>query len=71
MNSANQRFMSIQLSLAYPGKIAGNTIIFTSLGISTEYVGLFAMFNVFAKNATVLSRTVHVTQIQNKDYEIR
>lgn len=44
--------LSVQLSLAYPGIVAGNTIIFSAVGLSTDYVGMFSAYNVFIKNAS-------------------
>lgn len=44
--------LSVQLAMAYPGIIAGNTIIFNALGLSTDYVGMFTAYSVFIKNAS-------------------
>lgn len=62
--------MTVQLSLAYPGIVAGNTIIFSALGLSTDYVGLFSAYSVFIKNASaaygMLFRTMEVTEAAYK-----
>lgn len=44
--------LSVQLSLAYPGIIAGDTIIFNALSLPTDYVGMFSAYSVFIKNAS-------------------
>lgn len=62
--------MTVQLSLAYPGITAGNTIIFSALGLPTEYVGLFSVYSVFIKNASaaygMLFRSLEVTEAAYK-----
>lgn len=62
--------MSMQLSLAYPGSTAGNTIIFNALGLPSDYVGLFSAFHVFTKNAVagfrVMYRLLEVTDYAYK-----
>lgn len=62
--------LCVQLSMAYPGITAGNTIIFSSLGLSTDYVGLFSVYSVFIKNASaaygILFRTLEVTEFAYK-----
>lgn len=42
--------LTVQLSLASPGLTEGMTILFQSVGLSTEYVGLFSAYSVFIKN---------------------
>ena len=44
--------ITLQLSLASPGLTPGITLIAESLGMDTDYVGLFSAFRVFTKNAT-------------------
>lgn len=59
--------LSFQLSLAYPGNTAGNTVTFESLGLSTDYIGLFAAYNVFIKNAaaaySMTFRMLEITEV--------
>ena len=42
--------LSIELSMASPGLIAGYAIIFPALGMSAEYVGLFSAFSIVTRN---------------------
>ena len=42
--------LSVELSMASPGLTAGYTVIFQSLGMSAEYVGMFSAFSVVIKN---------------------
>lgn len=66
--------LSVQLSLAYPGITAGNTIIFTALGLSTDFVGLFSVYSVFIKNASaaygMLFRSLESTEAAYKTKNI-
>lgn len=43
--------LTAQLALAYPGSIAGITILFNALGLSPDYIGMFSAYGVFIKNA--------------------
>lgn len=62
--------LCVQLSLAYPGSTAGNTIIFNALGLPADYVGLFSAYSVFIKNAAaafgILFRLMEVTSFAYK-----
>ena len=70
--------LSVQLSMAYPGIVAGNTIIFNALGLSTDYVGIFSAYSVFIKNASaaygILFRELEITETaystENIDIEL-
>lgn len=42
--------LSVELSMASPGLTAGWTIVFSSLGMSTDYVGFFSAYGVFLRN---------------------
>ena len=42
--------LAVELSMASPGLTAGYTVIFQSLGMSAEYVGMFSAFSVVIKN---------------------
>jgi hypothetical protein len=42
--------LSVELSLACPGLTASLTIMFSSLGMSTDYVGFFSAYNVLIRN---------------------
>ena len=42
--------LAVELSMASPGLIAGYTVIFQSLGMSADYVGMFSAFSVVIKN---------------------
>ncbi len=42
--------LSVELSVASPGLTAGWTIMFSSLGMPTDYVGFFSAYGVFIKN---------------------
>ena len=62
--------LSVQLSLAYPGIVAGNTIIFSAVGLSTDYVGMFSAYNVFIKNASAaFGITFRLLEITETDYD--
>ena len=58
--------LCVQLSLAYPGVTAGNTIIFHALGLSTDYVGMFSAYSIFIKNASaaygIAYRALEITE---------
>ena len=61
--------LTFELSLAYPGNTAGNTVIFKSLGLSTDYIGLFSAYNVFIKNAAAAySMTFRMLEITEAAY---
>ena len=42
--------LAAELSMASPGLTAGYTLIFQSLGMSAEYVGMFTVFSIVIKN---------------------
>ena len=42
--------LAVELSMASPGLTAGYTVIFQSLGMSAEYVGMFSAFSIVIKN---------------------
>ena len=44
--------LAVELSMASPGLTAAWTIMFSSLGMSTDYVGFFSAYGVFVKNFT-------------------
>lgn len=59
--------LTVQLSMAYPGGIAGLTILFNALMLPAEHVGLFSAYGVFTKNAAaaygMLFRALEHTEI--------
>ena len=59
--------LTFELSLAYPGSTAGNTVIFKTLGFSTDYIGLFSAYHVFVKNAataySMAFRMLEITEV--------
>ena len=58
--------LTLQLSLAYPGAVAADTIIFTALGLPLEYVAMFSAYSLAIKNATsgysTLMRMLEITE---------
>ena len=42
--------LAVELSMASPGLTAGYTLIFQSLGMSADYVGMFSVFSIVIKN---------------------
>lgn len=61
--------LSVQLLMAYPGIIAGNTIVFNALGLSTDYIGLFSAYSVFIKNASpAYSITYRLLEVTESSY---
>ncbi len=51
--------LAVQLSMASPGMIGGLTILFQSLGLSTEYVGLFSVYKLLTSNALNMYNAVY------------
>ena len=62
--------LTVQISLAYPGSVAANTIIFTALGLPLEYVGMFSAYGLATKNASIgfntLMRFLEITEAAYK-----
>lgn len=51
--------LTVGLSLAYPGHIAGITIIFNALGLPSDYIGMFSAYSVLIKNAAAAFGTFY------------
>ena len=51
--------LSLEQALASPGMAAACTIIFSSLGIEVGYVGIFAAYSVFYRNAEAVFDVIY------------
>lgn len=49
--------MTVQLSMASPGRTAGWTLLFGALSLPVEYIGAFSAFSIFVKNAAAAFAT--------------